>query len=206
MRTQVDRTVARRRWNVRSRRPSLELLEPRQLLSDGFVQGFALDNSNHPVVGATVELLNGSNTVVQSTTTNSDGYYGFNNVVPGTYNVTELATNYSTGVTGSDIQTTINPASVIDSGTEIQVTVLDPSQQSIGLTWTGGFAGDTVDVQLNASTYNLAGAPQNTGSEYEGQLQISSQANLGNIDSFYSFCSDLIQGVYANAPTRSSPA
>src|SRR5262245_32698882 len=123
-RTRADRLAFRRR-SVRRGRLSLEAFEPRQLLSTGFVQGLVRDSSNNPIGGATIQLLTTSNTLVAQTTTNSDGYYAFNNVTPGTYNLTETAPNYSTTVGASDIQTTINPASAINGNTAIQVTVLD---------------------------------------------------------------------------------
>src|SRR5208337_2845910 len=199
-------TASRRRGSLRKGWPSLEILEPRQLLSTGFVQGFALNNSSKPVSGATVQLLTTSNTLVAQTTTNSSGYYAFNNLTPGTYNVMEFASGYTTSVSGSDIHTTVNPASAINSGTEIQVTVLDLSTQSFGVTWTGVYADELLNIQLNASSYNQAGAPQNTGSGYNGQLQISLNANQGNVKSTYTFCSDLLHGVLANSPFTVQPS
>ncbi len=158
----VDRMAVRRRRSARKVRMSLEILEPRQLLSGvpGFLQGFVYDNLNNPISGATVELLNsGGSTVLHTETTNSAGYYNFNDysLSPGTtYNL--VTPNYAT--TGVGIQTTVNPAtdntSLPGYAHAIQVTVEDLSTQAFGVTWTGGFAGDTVDQQLNASSYNLA--------------------------------------------------
>jgi len=192
------------------------MFEPRQLLSTGgFVQGFALTNSSTPtpVSGATVELLTTSNEFVASTTTNSSGYYGFNNVAPGTYNVMEVALGYTTSVNGSDIQTTINPASAINGNTEIQVTVEDLTTQNLGLQWTGGLTGGSVDETLIASSYNQAGTF--SGVSQEGQLQLQfvsppGNPNPGNVgaapNEFSSFCSDLLHGVYANAPFTVQPS
>src|SRR5208337_2797073 len=143
-----DGTASRRSGNLRKGRPSLEIFEPRQLLSTGFVQGFALNNSNNPVSGATVNLLTTSNTLVAQTTTNSSGYYGFNNVAPGTYNVMEVDSAYTPSVSASDIQTTINPATAINGNTEIQVTVENPTTQNLGLQWTRGFTSVAVNTKL----------------------------------------------------------
>jgi len=176
------------------------------------VQGFAFTNSNTPVSGATVELLTTSNTLVASTTTNSSGYYGFNNVAPGTYNVMEVASGYTTSVKGSDIQTTVNPASAINSGTEIQVTVKDPTTQNLGLQWTGGITGDSVNETLIASSYNQAGF---SGVSQEGQLQVQfvsppGNPNLGNVgaapNTFFSFCSDLLHVVHPGVPYTVQPS
>ena len=205
LRNTVHRQASRRRWSVRKGRPSLEGLECRQLLSNGngFVQGFAFNSSNSPVSGATVQLLTTSNTLVASTTTNSDGYYAFNNVTPGTYNVAETAAGYSTSVSGSDIQTTINPASAINGNTEIQVTVLDLSQTSnpppppptFTANWNGGIVGDTVSYQLLASPYNQGPV---SGTATVGQLPFTLSGNQGNLTSIFTFCSDLFHDVFAN--------
>ena len=205
LRNTVHRQASQRRWSVRKGRPSLEGLECRQLLSNGngFVQGFAFNSSNSPVSGAAVQLLTTSNTLVASTTTNSDGYYAFNNVTPGTYNVAETAAGYSTSVSGSDIQTTINPASAINGNTEIQVTVLDLSQTSnpppppptFTANWNGGIVGDTVSYQLLASPYNQGPV---SGTATVGQLPFTLTGNQGNLTSIFTFCSDLFHDVFAN--------
>ena len=211
-----SRKTARRKVRARRNNPFFDRLEERHLLSgNGFVQGFVHDSSNVPIGGATVQLRDASNTILQSTTTSSMagmvGYYAFANVAPGTYHLTEVASGYDTSVGASDIQTTINPASAIAANTAIQVTVLDPSQQSLGVTWPGGFAGALVNQQLNASPFNQAGAPDNSGSGDEGQLQVSfvsppGTLNQGNVNTIYTFCSDLLQGVFANSPFTVQPS
>jgi len=217
LRNRFDGTSSRRRGSLRKVRASLEIFEPRQLLSNnlGFVQGFALTSLGAPVVGATVQLLTTSNkplTPPATTTTNSSGYYGFNGVTPGTYNVMEVASGYTTSVNGSDIQTTVNPASAINSGTEIQVTVKDPTTQNLGLQWTGGITGDSVNETLIASSYNQAGF---SGVSQEGQLQVQfvsppGNPNLGNVgaapNTFFSFCSDLLHVVHPGVPYTVQPS
>ena len=217
-RSRIDRQVSRRRVKRNSLRPTIELFEPKVLLSDGFVQGFATNAANAPLAGAIIELINPSNNSYITTTTNSEGYYGFNNVAPGTYDVSELAPGYTPALTTSDVQTTINPAGILadSNNTEFQVTVVDPTSQNLGLEWTGNWEYDYVNEQLNASAYNQAGASFNENGGAEGQLQLkflgNSQANPpynlnpGNISEFESFCSDLQNGVYQKSPFTVQPS
>ena len=110
-RARIDRQISRRRVKRFSLQPAVELFDPKVLLDAGFVQGFATNNSGAVLKGATVELLNTDNTtVVMQTTTDSTGYYAFNNVTPGTYDVKEIAAGYAAALTNTDIRTTINPA------------------------------------------------------------------------------------------------
>ena len=81
---QVDRLAGHRTRKVQKRKPLVELFEPRILLTspDGFLQGYVLTNSQTPLTGpATVSLYNSSNVLVGTATTNSSGYYSFNNYV-----------------------------------------------------------------------------------------------------------------------------
>ena len=209
LRSRTDRKNRGRREQLFRAKPAIESFEPRLLLATGFVQGFAVDNSNAPIPGATITLINpGNNTVVATATTNADGYYGFNGVAPGTYDVSETAPGYAPVLNSSDIQTTINPASLIAGNSEFQVTVLDLSQvtESIGVTWTSGFSGDYVVEALNASSYNVAGAADNENGQYEGSLALALKSNQGDITHVGSFCTDLMQGVDQNSPYTTQPS
>ena len=121
----IGRSVVRRNRKLLKRLPSLEIIEPRVLLAagPGFVQGFDLNSSNVGIPNATVTLTNTSNNQSISTMTNGVGYYAFNGVAPGTYDVTQTAANYVQS--GVDIQTTVNPASALPDNGGIQVTVLN---------------------------------------------------------------------------------
>ncbi len=129
----IDRQASQRRAKLHKARLSVEVCEPRLLLATGagFIQGFALNSSHNPIAGATVDLWDNTGNrnlsdLLATTTTNSSGYYNFNSyslVAGTTYQITESATGYSSSVASGDIQTTINPASAIDSGSAIQVTV-----------------------------------------------------------------------------------
>jgi parallel beta-helix repeat protein len=57
----------------------------------GSISGTVQDANNHPIVGATVTLSNG-----MTTTTDANGRYVFDNVVPGTYNLTVTKDGYKT--------------------------------------------------------------------------------------------------------------
>jgi hypothetical protein len=170
----------------------------------GFIQGFVHDSSNNAVAGATVQLLNSSDQPLSppvSTTTSSTGYYAFNNVAPGTYDVMESAANYSTGVGASGIQTTINPASAIDGQTEIQVTVENLSSYSIAAAYTSdpySYNGDTVHYELNATSYNPEGFdcyPASSGGDSAGAFVLTLSGNAGNVNPIVSDCTDLLDGI-----------
>jgi hypothetical protein len=192
--------AARRKDRGRGIHPFFDCFEERQLLSGvGFVQGFVHDNFGAPLGGATVSLYTVSPPALFGTTTSApNGYYAFNNVPSGTYNVVESASGYSTSVGSNDIQTTVNPASAIAGNTEIQVTVEDLSTQSYTLDYTGNpYAEDSAGVQLLASSNNQAslGNGGHLSNDTVGQNNVTLAGNLGNVSSFLSVCSDLLHGV-----------
>ena len=161
---------------------AMEPLEQRTLLSLGFLQGFALLPGDTPQVGATITLhpvsLVGSDA---TTTTNTDGYYQFQNVAPGTYQLSESATGYTT--TGVTIDSTINSGTPINSNTAIQVTVVDPSSQTIGITKNvDPYTLSSAIFVLNASSTNAVG-PGNgftgTSGDTVQQLDLSVERQPG---------------------------
>ena len=124
----------------RKRSPMLEIMENRQLLTGGatgYLSGTAfLDNNGNgqytagdtPLANVTVQLYQGTSTnstPIQTTQTNANGYYEFDNLTPGSYVVQEVA---PTGYVSSAAQanSAVNPASVVSSST-IQATVVDPN-------------------------------------------------------------------------------
>lgn len=57
-----------------------------------------IQDLNEPgLPGITVELLDSQNNLLQSTTTNANGYYEFNNILNGTYKVRIASSNFNTG-------------------------------------------------------------------------------------------------------------
>ena len=196
----IGRLVARGTRKHLNRRPSIELIESRLLMATGFVQGFDLDASNTPIPGATVKLENTSTSQIITTTTDASGYYAFNGVAPGTYDVTETSPGYTTS--GVSINTTINPAVAIGGNTGIQVTVEDLSQQSLGLTWSivpYSYKGANIYIDSPFQTPNA----QIYDGQPAGQSDPSLTGSLGNITTFYSLCTDLIGTI--NIPSSSNP-
>ncbi len=86
-----SRTVASRRARARVRDliPFFDSFEERQLLS-GFLQGTVVDPGNNPLGGATVNLYDSSSALVGTVVTGSNGYYQFNNLAAGTYDLVEV--------------------------------------------------------------------------------------------------------------------
>jgi uncharacterized repeat protein (TIGR01451 family) len=180
------------------------------LSAAGFVQGFAYNSSAQALPGLSVVLYNTTGiypaatatTPAATTTTNSDGYYQFSNVAPGTYDVVENSP--LTTVSSTSIQTTVNSAAQVPSplsnGAAIQVQVLDLSTTTFTITQQTNPAALEVAFQLNASATNAVG-PFNSGANTFGvststgdtvhQFNFNLTGNSGNLNNIYSFCSDL---------------
>ena len=111
-----------------------ELLEPRRVLA-GFLQGFAfVDANNNNQLdagetrkdGATIELRSADGTaLLASTTTDSDGYYRFDNLATGTYRLREIAAGFVTQ--GVQIQSTLSSAIAVNANTELLVSLTEPT-------------------------------------------------------------------------------
>jgi hypothetical protein len=196
----------------------MEPLEQRSLLSAaGFVQGFAYNASAQPVAGLSIALYNTTGTYpsatattpAATTTTNSDGYYQFSNVAPGTYDVVENSA-LST-VSGANVQTTVNAAtqvtSPIGNGAAIQVQVLNLSTTTFSAAQlTNPATPQALDYQLNASATNAVGPFNTTATNGIGvatslgdnihQFNLSLTSNSGNLNNIYSFCSDLFDSTF----------
>lgn len=68
-------------------------LRPASIAGRVFVdpnEDYLFNGSDRPLTGTTVQLLNSQGTVVQTTQTDADGRYRFDNLLPGTYAVREL--------------------------------------------------------------------------------------------------------------------
>ena len=197
LQNRIGRMFERRNRRVRNCRPSMETIEARVLLATGFVQGFVLNNVNAPLVGATVQLENTSDHSISTTSTDSTGYYAFNGVAPGVYDVTETATGFATN--GVNIQTTINPASAINSNTGIQVTVEDLSTlPEISTQYTANAVTNLSDGNyfLQASSYNAAGDNHLTDPNLIGGFELTLSGPAGTtVSEITSYCSDLTQDI-----------
>jgi large repetitive protein len=69
-------------------------------------------SSGGPINNATVQLLNNSGTLVDSTVTNAGGNYSFFNVIPGIYNVSVMASGFQSQL--KSVTTEPNQASVVN--------------------------------------------------------------------------------------------
>ena len=206
----IGRSVVRRNRKLLKRLPSLEIIEPRVLLAagPGFVQGFDLNSSNVGIPNATVTLTNTSNNQSISTMTNGVGYYAFNGVAPGTYDVTQTAANYVQS--GVNIQTTVNPASALPDNGGIQVTVLNLGvPQPITATWAtnpyspGSY--QNTNISINAPGFQTP-ALETYNKQLTGQLGVTLSGNQGNVTSILSLCTDLIEGIDIPPPASSFTA
>ncbi|WP_051314637.1 carboxypeptidase regulatory-like domain-containing protein [Alteribacter aurantiacus] len=78
----------------------------------GTLQGTVTNEAGLPVNNATVQLVNASNVVVATQTTNAQGFYQFQNVTPGLYTVTFAAEGLQTAVRSAQVNsneiTTLN--------------------------------------------------------------------------------------------------
>ena len=63
----------------------------------GHTDNGIFDADETPIVGATVQLLDSTSTVVGTQTTDAAGYYRFDNLTPGTYTVRVAASNFASG-------------------------------------------------------------------------------------------------------------
>ena len=108
--------------------PFIEAFEERCLMT-GFLQGTVVDSSNSPVQYATVNLYNSSSVLVGTVVTPADGYYQFNNLAAGNYQLVEMPpAGYTNGSTSAN--SPLNP--ILAGGTastvNVQVTdVTDPA-------------------------------------------------------------------------------
>ncbi|MCX5676950.1 MAG: SpaA isopeptide-forming pilin-related protein [Planctomycetota bacterium] len=121
--------------------PLMEALEPRLLLSNGFLQGTAfldtnqnnqLDAGEAYLAGAQVQLYNEDGTsLIGQTTTDAQGAYCFDGLTPGAYRLVETPPSGYVN-RGVQVLSQVNPASALDLRT-IQVTVADPSTLTVSL-------------------------------------------------------------------------
>ncbi len=93
------------------------------------------DSGESPIVGATVTLYDSDGDAVATTTTNSSGYYAFDNLAPNTYKIVETQpTGY---LDGKDTAGTIGGATVGTAGNDKITSVVLASGQS-GLNYNFG--------------------------------------------------------------------
>ncbi|MDZ4819877.1 MAG: SdrD B-like domain-containing protein, partial [Planctomycetota bacterium] len=179
-------------YAVHSARLSIEQLEDRRVMA-GFIQGFAFIDAgvpnNHfdagelPKVGATIELRSADGSaLLQSVMTGADGYYRFDGLTTGTYQVKEIPISGYTNQ-GVEFSTVLSSASPLNAGT-ILVNLVDPdSAPSVTINRQPELAGASV-------SYTLVGGPLNSFTQPSDHVQ-QFQININGGSDFYSFCTDL---------------
>jgi hypothetical protein len=214
--------TARPRAAAPRRSPAaFEILESRQLLASGFLQGIAFTDANHNggsdpgegLNGARIDLylLNPDHTrpttplATQATGTNSalpDGGYQFTGLAAGTYQIVETPpTGYAS--TGTQTLSQLDPASSPDAQT-IEVTLLD-SPLNVTFSSDEFFARNKWDVL----SYSLYGTPSSTSI---GQLPVTVSSPTYTTPKFLSLCVDLNHDLpdginnFPIAPDTSLPA
>ncbi len=205
-----NKLILRRRAEHSKRRRVrlvLESLEERRVLSnDGFLQGYAfvdvnsdnkLDSGDVRKVNSQIELRSADGSMLitalsspNPAITDADGYYRFDGLAPGTYQIKEIAPPGFASV-GTQISTSLSSASQVNAST-IQVTLADPTNLP------GVRVQKQVAIPGANSTYTLAGAPFNAftvipdpfnAHQFEFKLSLDNGATYGS--SFYTFCVDL---------------
>ncbi len=176
-------------------------------MATGFIGGFATHAGGAIDTSATIQLYNATSTGVTSgtpltTTTDSDGYYHFDNLTAGYYVVQEAETGYTTSSVSAN--TSINPATAINNGTAILVDVLDPSTQSLSVTYLyDPYTPSTAAIPNDDLIYGSAnGSPYNqyiTTGDNANQFVFSLAGNQGtlstpgNQDTIFTLCTSLYQ-------------
>ena len=89
-----------------------------QAISTGTVAGTVVDNTNAVVPGATITITQRSTGTVRTTTTNNVGYYIFQNVQPGTYDVRVTMQGFTTASFNNQ---TVNVGTALTLNAKLQV-------------------------------------------------------------------------------------
>ncbi len=115
-------------------RPTFQILEDREVLAAGLLQGFAfVDSVTNPnnrfdagelaKEGATIELqrpaTGGGWETIQTRTTGANGYYRFDNLDAGAYRLVETAAGYQ--VQGLELNATASSAAAVNGTVEVTI-------------------------------------------------------------------------------------
>src|SRR4051812_21819027 len=131
----LKQVFSRSMRNLRGFRPSLEVVENRELLASGFLQGVVLANGV-PVAGAKVQLSQPANPLFtpQTFTTGANGNYSFTGLVGGNYRLTEIVAPTGTVPNGVQALSPIDPYSNLTPNS-VDVTVIDPDLTPVIFTY-----------------------------------------------------------------------
>ena len=202
-----SRTVASRRASARVRDliPFFDSFEERQLLS-GFLQGTVVDPGNNPLGGATVDLYDSSNALVGTVVTGSSGYYQFNNLAAGTYDLVEAPPGGDIG-DGTSAVSPINPVqstSTQGASTSVVVRVNDIAGfTSVNFNTTNFYNANgndpkAVTFQINQNYANTGAASFVGENLYVAQLPSTAtytESPAFTTPLFSSFCVDALHGL-----------
>ena len=182
--------------NARRRKAvlSFEAIEPRLLMAAGFVGGYVTTSAGAPESNLAVSLAGGTLASPITALTNSDGYYKFDNVAPGTYTVTETQAGYTS--TAAQAITTINQASpTVGNFASFTVTVVDPATQPVFVTQNANpYEPATTHFTVTNGRYNYQTAVGVTTHQYSLTLS----GNQGNTSNIFSVCTDLFHASVEN--------
>jgi hypothetical protein len=190
------KNLSKSRGRGRSRSLRIEAMEPRQMLAgQNFLQGIAFvdaDADNQIDVGearkfnTTIQLWSGDgSTLLDSTTTNVNGYYRFDDLAPGTYRLVEVAPS-GFGNQGVEFYSPLSPASAINAST-IEVTLLAPAAMNATLT----FDDQLILANMEDINFDLFGQPEGAA---VGPIPVTvSGGGLVDSATFDSYCIDYFE-------------
>jgi hypothetical protein len=145
------------------------------------LSGTVLDSTKAAIPGATVTLTNNATQQVKTATASGTGGFAFDELAPGTYSLTAVATNFGNAVindisvvaeTPSSINVTLNPANATESVTvnANQISLLQTADASIGSTLSEdqiqklpSFGGDVYELLRTATGITGDGARSGSG-------------------------------------------
>ncbi len=190
---------------VRDLIPFFDSFEERQLLS-GFLQGTVVDPNNNPLSGAKVDLYDSSSAFVGEVVTGSSGYYQFNNLAAGTYDLVETPPGTDTG-DGTSAVSPINPVqstTTQGASTSVVVRVNDIAGfTSVDFNTTNFFGENgnspkAVSFQLNQNYANTGAASFVGENLFVAQLPSTAtytESPTFTTSLFSSFCVDALHGL-----------
>ncbi|WP_435017842.1 SdrD B-like domain-containing protein [Tundrisphaera sp. TA3] len=187
-------------------RPGVEAIERRTLMAANFLQGVsfvdnnannALDAGDAPRPGMTIQLRDAAtNALLNSTLTNAEGYYRFDNLSAGKYKLVEVP---SAGYLASDAEVNAVFNAGAWTGNAIEVTMPNPNlgspvkiQRTPGIA--GGYQGVDTAFTLAGGTdiYNSFSSLPYASNAHQFQVKlVAGDANTPVTPDFYTYCFDL---------------
>ena len=142
----------------------------------GSINGTVKDPNDAVVAGATVKAVNTATNVEKTTTSDSQGYYQFNGMIPGEYSITVNAGNFKAFTTKAQVSVAGTKTVDLKMGIDVNVNVVDVPAG------TGGLAEINTTDQTQSvvvSQRQMQGLPSQDRNPY-GLVQLS--GNISNAD------------------------